>query len=305
MSPADTIGLRPSTIKTYHKKPYPAISPLRPELSQAGKTVLIAGGSSGIGYSIARAFVQAKASRVILLGRRDGPLKSAATTLAAYSTDGTTTIIIPMVCDITNLSDTARLFSTLKADNIFVDVLVLNAATTGEMKTILDAGVDSVWKAYEFNVRTLLDLTVHFSKQVSPDGEHRQKYLLNVSTSAIHNFEIDAPVMPAYGLTKNAGTLLMQQIAKDVSPDDMQIVSFHPGGVLTDLARENGVTEELYDWDDENLPGHFAVWLASPEAKFAHGRMLAAHWDVDELKGEVEKEMEGQWNYLKVGVVGV
>jgi hypothetical protein len=27
--------------------------------------------------------------------------------------------------------------------------------------------------------------------------------------------------------------------------------------------------------------------------------MLAAHWDVDELKGEPKEKMEGQWNYLK------
>ena len=293
----DTIGLRPTTIKTYHKKPYPAISPLRPELSQAGKTILIAGGSSGIGYAIARAFVQAGATRLILLGRREGPLKSAASTLA---TEGSTKII-PMVCDITNLSDTARLFESLRTDNIFVDVLVLNAATTGEVKTLLDAGVTSVWKAFEFNVRTLMDLTEHFYKQ---EGT-RQKYLINVSSSAIHNFEIDATVMPAYGLTKNSGSLLLQQIAKDVHPDEMQIVSFHPGGVLTDLAKANGVREELYDWDDENLPGQFAVWLASPEARFTHGRMLAAHWDVDELKGEAKERMEGQWNYLKVGLVGI
>ncbi|KAK4444227.1 hypothetical protein QBC34DRAFT_475286 [Podospora aff. communis PSN243] len=303
MAPLTTITLTTPTIKTLHKTPYPAISPLRPELSQAGKTVLIAGGSSGIGYTIARAFVQAHASRVILLGRRSAVVTQAATTLASESPSSTTTVT-PLVCDITNLSDTASLFASFKKDNIFIDVLVLNAATTGPMQTLLDAGASTIWKAYEFNVRALLDLTDHFYHQ-EHEGK-RQKYLVNVSTSAIHNFETDAPVMPAYGLTKNAGTLLLQQIAKDVSPDEMQIVSFHPGGVMTELAKANGVSGDLYDWDDENLPGQFAVWLASPEARFAHGRMLAAHWDVDELKGEeVRKAMEGEWNYLKVGVIGV
>lgn len=63
----------------------------------------------------------------------------------------------------------------------------------------------------------------------------------------------------------------------------MQIISFHPGGVFTEMARKN-VSKDLYDWDDEDLPGSFGVWAASEEAAFAHGRMLAAHWDVDELK---------------------
>lgn len=49
-----------------------------------------------------------------------------------------------------------------------------------------------------------------------------------------------APDRPTYGLTKNAGTLLLQQIAKDVASDDMQVVSFHPGGVYTESARREG-----------------------------------------------------------------
>jgi NAD(P)-dependent dehydrogenase (short-subunit alcohol dehydrogenase family) len=53
-----------------------------------------------------------------------------------------------------------------------------------------------------------------------------------------------APERPSYGLTKSASTLLLQQIAKDTAVDDMQIVSFHPGGVLTDMARRAG-----YDGD--------------------------------------------------------
>lgn len=51
------------------------------------------------------------------------------------------------------------------------------------------------------------------------------------------------PERPTYGLTKNASTLLVQQIAKDTAPEDMQIVSFHPGGVLTEAARKQGFDE--------------------------------------------------------------
>lgn len=54
-----------------------------------------------------------------------------------------------------------------------------------------------------------------------------------------------APERPTYGLTKNAGTTLIQQIAKDTDVNDMQIVSFHPGGVLTDMARAAGASEEM------------------------------------------------------------
>ncbi|KAK3322701.1 hypothetical protein B0H66DRAFT_212880 [Apodospora peruviana] len=304
----NTITLQIPEVKTLHKTPYPAISTLRPELSQAGRTILIAGGSTGIGFAIARAFVKAKAARIILLGRRKAVVEESAARLGVEArASESDTVVIPLVCDVADLEDTVKLWEdTFKnhLGGIVVDVLVLNAATGGEAKPILEGGLSTTWKAYELNVRTLLDFSQRFYKQ---DGENNQKkYLINVSTAAIHNFETDANAIPAYGLTKNAGTLLMQQIAKDTSPDDMQITSFHPGGIMTEQVRSLRIPEDLYDWDNEDLPGHFAVWLASPEARFAHGRMLAAHWDVDELKGgEVEKRIESQWNYLKIGVIGL
>ena len=59
-----------------------------------------------------------------------------------------------------------------------------------------------------------------------------------------------APERPVYGLTKSAGTLAMQQIAKDVLPETMQIVSFHPGSILTDAARRAGYEKFDIPWDD-------------------------------------------------------
>ena len=32
-----------------------------------------------------------------------------------------------------------------------------------------------------------------------------------------------------------------------------------------------------------DLPGHFCVWLASPEAKFLKGKFVWANWDAEEL----------------------
>lgn len=55
---------------------------------------------------------------------------------------------------------------------------------------------------------------------------------------------------PSYGLTKNSGTLLVQQIAKDVKPESMQIISFHPGEVFTEAARKQGFSEDIIEWYD-------------------------------------------------------
>jgi hypothetical protein len=55
-----------------------------------------------------------------------------------------------------------------------------------------------------------------------------------------------------------------------------------------------------------DLPGAFAVWAASKEAAFAHGRILWASWDVEELaSGDIRKLMEDDYDYLRISVVGI
>lgn len=78
------------------------------------------------------------------------------------------------------------------------------------------------------------------------------QYLVNVSTSNVHLFYTEGDRIPTYSLTKNSGTLLVQQIAKDTRSDDMQIISFHPGAILSESARKVGYEESSLDWDDGN-----------------------------------------------------
>lgn len=160
-----TLSIKLPSVPTRHKTPYPGISPLRPELSQAGRTVLIAGGSTGIGFAIARGFVRAKASRVILLGRRADVLQASADKLNAERADKEATTVTGVACDIANLQDTAKLWDQLKAQGVIVDVLVLNAAVTGGAVPILESGLEKVWSIFEFNVRTLMDFTERLWKQ--------------------------------------------------------------------------------------------------------------------------------------------
>jgi hypothetical protein len=54
-----------------------------------------------------------------------------------------------------------------------------------------------------------------------------------------------------------------------------------------------------------SLPGAFAVWCASPEALFLHGRFVWAAWDVDELKGPIRERLEKDVDFLRIGVHGL
>ncbi|KAH8657836.1 putative NADP(+)-dependent dehydrogenase [Xylariales sp. PMI_506] len=296
-------------VKTLHSSTYPAISPSRPELSQTGRTVLVTGGGAGVGYYIAAAFARAGASTIILTGRREHVLRSAADKLKAESQGPNTDLkIYTHAVDVASVKSVADLWAWLGETGIVVDVVVSNAGQ-GQLlaQSVLEFGLDQAWHMYEVNVRAHLALAVHLEKQ-QRDPSRGPTVLINVASLSAWHLAVSAK-MPVYAMTKNTGIMLMQQIAIHMSADKMRVISFHPGTISTPGCREF-LTKNMpgvdIPFDSSELPGEFAVWLASPEAAFLHGRFVHANWDIDELKsGEVRKHIDEDPFYLKVGILGL
>ncbi|KAI8687044.1 hypothetical protein LRP88_13591 [Fusarium phalaenopsidis] len=288
--------------KTSHKTSYPAISPSKPSLSQAGKTVLITGGSGGIGFAIARAFGEAGAEKVIIVGRDEAKVGSAAEQLNKQN-QGSGTVFEGWPCQLADSERIDKLWDNFEADGIKIDVIVLNAAMTGQFGPIESLGWKKVWQEFEVNVRSYHQFCERLHQNAKIQGGKR--FIVNVSTSAIHDFPA-ASYAPSYSLTKNSATLLLQQIAREWKASDIQIVSFHPGALLTPGAMSLGLDETSLPWDDISLPASVAVWAASDEAAFLHGRFIWARWDVEELaSGEIRERLESDEKFLRVGVHGL
>ncbi|KAF4974441.1 hypothetical protein FZEAL_8650 [Fusarium zealandicum] len=282
-----------------HDKPYEAISPERAELSQAGRTVLVCGASTGIGHAIARNYCIAGASSVILLGRRADVLDAAVSKLSeAYPK----TNVTGRTCDIFARDQAQNLWANLEQEKVGIDVLVMNAVGYPEIKPILQQGADRLWQDFENNVHAPLYLVDRFYHQPHHSG---QKFFLFVSTQNIHRWD-SAAQLPGYSLTKSAFTCTLQQIARDTQEDKMRVISFHPSVVFTDAAKSAGYTIDTLPWTDDNIPGGFAVWAASPEAQFLHGRFVWSTWDVTDLaSGELREQIDSDPWLLKVGVKGL
>jgi NAD(P)-dependent dehydrogenase (short-subunit alcohol dehydrogenase family) len=124
-----------------HREPYTAISPSRPELSQKGKVVLVTGSSGGIGFAIARAFGKASAAKVILTGRRQGPLDKAVATLSKESPQ---TTFIARLNDASDTASVEDLWKQFDAEGLVIDVLVLNVARMQPAGSILEIGYKEV-----------------------------------------------------------------------------------------------------------------------------------------------------------------
>lgn len=149
-------------ISKIHREPYEAISPSRPELSQAGNTVLVAGASTGIGFSIAESFAAASPDRVIITGRRQDALEGAAAKIKEkYPSVG----VIPIVNDFSDETATYGLWEKLAQDGVFVDVLVLSAAKMWLPNTLLGLGFETFKDGLTVNVAAPYLWTSLFHKQ--------------------------------------------------------------------------------------------------------------------------------------------
>ena len=164
-----SLRVNPSALA--HKDTHPAISPSRPELSQAGKTVLVTGGGSGVGYAIASGFARAGASAIILTGRREHVLKSAAEKLKAdWATMNPGLAVHTHPVDVASSESIAALWSWLAETKTVIDVLVLNAGLQSPIKSMLQLGLDGVWEAFKANVQGHMDFAERFHNQGRPDA---------------------------------------------------------------------------------------------------------------------------------------
>lgn len=132
----------PSLTNTWHSDTYAAISPLRPELSAKGKTVIITGAGSGIGRETAKAFATAGAEHIALIGRRIANVSETKSIVEAES---------PSVRVTAHEADVVDLKATVKAAAEIGkwDVLLLNAGYGETPAKAGDADVDDWWKTFE------------------------------------------------------------------------------------------------------------------------------------------------------------
>ena len=132
---------------------------------------------------------------------------------------------------------------------------------------------------------------------------------------------------PAYTLTKLTGTLFFQLIAQSVPSEKLQIISLHPGLIYNDAWKEMGLdpgmfndsrelfspanlstayADDSFSSDSDELCGGFAVWAASKNAAFLHGRFVWTSWDIEELStGELRKRIDEDPLYLRASIVGL
>ncbi|PYH86355.1 putative NADP(+)-dependent dehydrogenase [Aspergillus uvarum CBS 121591] len=278
----------PRPTRTYHAHTYDRISKHH-GFHGAGKTILVAGGSSGVGYSICQAFAEADVARIAIISRSPGPQ---ATARAALEAAHPTVQIVTYAASITDHARMAAILDELGP----VDVLVLSAAVVHRLGPATAVTAAEMQAAFDVNVLAPFHLVQAYLSTALPAAG--TKTIIHVSSAAA---QTRSPGRVGYGPSKAAATQVMQHVAAERANPALRVFSFHPGAFYTPSVAVH-YAEDATPWEDINLPAHFARWLAGPESAFLNGRYLWAHWDVDELMA-LRDRVERDSSFLTIGLV--
>lgn len=227
--------------KLSHKKPYAAISPSNPALSAEGKTILIIGGSEGIGYAIVAAFAAAGAANIIILSRRAELLEEAKRNITQ---EHPATKVHTFSASIDDAERVLSVFADIRAHITEPDVLVLCAARGHPPAPTLSVPIDSLFKDFEVNVKGNLNVVTEF---LSPETLVKEKKIVNVSTMGVHQ---RIPCMAGYGASKEAFMHILMHLQEEYADKNVRITSFHPGAILTSAVKANGFDKYPIAWGD-------------------------------------------------------
>jgi len=281
------MGAFPSPVPTWHTSTYPALSPLLPSHSLHGKTVLLTGGSAGIGLAIAHSIAQASAQNLIILGRRSSVLASASESIT--SQPGNKTNIITIAADVSKKPSVDAAFAKI-ADllpGVKLDILILNAGYLSGLRPLGTESIEEWQSAFEVNILSPYFMTSPFLSVAAKDAK-----IINISTAVAHLPPFKD--FTSYGVTKLGGAKLMDYFAAE--NQGVRFVNVHPGQVteteMADKAKGTGTMRLETHIDDAQLAGDFVVWCLSDEAEFLKGKFVWVNWDVEELVARKE-EIEG------------
>ena len=229
------------------------------------KTVLVTGGTSGIGEATARAYAAAGAD-VVITGRDE---ERGRQIVESLTNDGARARFVR--ADLEHLEEVQRLASEVE----HVDVLVNNAGVFpfGATEEVDGEQFDAT---FAVNVKAPFFLTGAFAPRMAANGGGA---IVNVSTMVA---SFGAPGMALYGSTKAALELLTKAWAAEYGPQGVRVNAIAPGPTRTPG------TEPMGDGLEQiaaGLPlgrpasaeevGNAALFLGSEEASYINGAVLA------------------------------
>lgn len=239
-------------------------------MSFENKTVVITGGTTGIGLATAQAFVN-QGANVVITGRTQATLDQALETLGKKA--------VGVRGDVANLADLDVLFTEVEEQFGKIDVLFANAgvAKVIPFNETSEAAYDQI---FNVNVKGL-----YFAIQ-------KALPLLNEGASVIVNSSVASklgfPGFSVYSATKAAVGALVRGLAAELAALKIRVNAVSPGPIETPIYDKMDLTTEVKDQFSQVMaertflkrfgkPEEIAgvvTFLASPAASYVTGEEI-------------------------------
>lgn len=235
------------------------------------KVAIITGGTRGIGFAIAKKFLENNA-KVVILGSRKETVNKALESLKEenenYEVDG-------YYPDLTNENEVRQTFEKVKEKYNHIDILVNNAGVSSSMP-IENYTMDEYERVENLNIKSVFVC----SKEVLPYLKETKGVILNTS-SMVSIYGQPSGVM--YPTSKFAVNGMTKSLAREVAKYGIRVNAVAPGITNTDMVKNlpENVIEPLIKsiplgriGEPEDIANAF-LFLASPLASYITGVILS------------------------------
>lgn len=228
----------------------------------SGKTAVVTGGGSGIGFAAAQRFIE-EGAFVYIFGRRQEVLDAAVAKLGENAR--------AVAGSVADLADLDRLFETVGRGRGSLDILVANAGT-GAFAPLGEITPEHYDETFDINVKGLL-FTVQKGLPLMNAGG---SIILTGSSTGV----MGTPSFSVYSATKAAVRNLARSWAQDLRGTGIRVNVLSPGPTRTDLAlsvvgaedfEAMGAGTPLGRLGDPAEVGATAAFLASADSSFMTG----------------------------------
>ncbi len=185
--------------------------------------ILITGASKGIGFEMVKHFSKNHNHLVIAVSRNTDTLNKLVSSKNTHS-------ILPLKADITNPQHQKKMYATIKALNIPLDILINNAGllVNKPFEKISSKELNSVYNTNVFAPFTLIQTVLSlFNKQKS--------HIVNISSMGGFQGSSKFSGLTAYSSSKSALSGLTECLAEELKPKNISVNCLALGAVQTEM----------------------------------------------------------------------